>query len=81
MFHITQRTVMDVRREGGLTPEMIGSAKMLHDFYSRLGQLDDPGVDHRLKKECEAEVREKYPDNELWYASGDGDQESSAEST
>lgn len=74
LFQIAQRTVMDVRREGVMTPELVGSAKMLHDLCSRLGQLDEPGVDDKLKAKCEGEVRTKYAQG-LWYASGNGNQE------
>lgn len=74
LFHLTQRATMDVRREGIISVEQIGVAKLLGDLYSRLGQADDTGIDANLRDKCEREVREKYPPDSLWYASGNGNQ-------
>jgi len=71
LFQLAQRTVMDVRREGIITTDQAGAAKLLSDMYSRLGQADECGFDKKLRDQCEAEVREKYPKDSLWYADED----------
>ncbi len=74
LFQLTQRTIMDVRREGLLTQEQLGTAKLLADLYSRLGQQDDPDFKDELRDKYEKEVREKYTPDSLWYASEHGNQ-------
>lgn len=74
LFQLTQRTVMDVRREGLLTQEQLGTSKLLSDLYSRLGQQDDPDFKSTLRDDCEKAVRVKYPPDSLWYASEHGNE-------
>lgn len=74
LFQLTQRLSMDIRREGIITQEQTGAAKLLGDLYSRLGQLDDSDYKDELKDKCEKKVRDKYPTDSLWYASEHGNQ-------
>ena len=74
LFHLAKLVTMDVRREGIITSEQRGAAKLLEDLYSRLGQQDDPDHKDKLRDRYEKVVREKYPEESLWYASEDGNQ-------
>lgn len=74
LFQLAKLASMNVRREGLISSEQVGSAKLLGDISSRLGQQDIPGIDKKLRAECEAEVRTKYDEKSLWYASGHGNQ-------
>lgn len=79
VFHLAQRTAMDVRREGFVTEELRGAIKLLCDLYSRLGQMDDPDFNKELRDKYEIQVKDKYPDGSLWYASADGNQTAESE--
>jgi hypothetical protein len=70
LFELTKRTVMDIRRFGGLTDEQIGATKLLNDIGSRLGHLDDPDRKDALILDCERKVRDRFPEDLLWYADG-----------
>jgi hypothetical protein len=71
LFQIAKNLALDVRRTGLLTQEQLGGAKVLHDLYSRLGQMDE-AEKSKLKAKCEAEVRNRFPEGSLWYATDDG---------
>jgi hypothetical protein len=72
LYHLTMRATLDIRRSGSLTPEQLGVAKLLNDLYSRLGQQDDPDRKDALARECEKKVRDKFPEDSLWYATENG---------
>ena len=78
LFQLAQLVIMDMRREGIVTSEQRGAAKLLQDLYSRLGQQDDPDHKDKLRDKYEKVVREKYPTDSLWYASENGNQTASA---
>ena len=78
LFQLTQKAVMDIRRKGLVSDEQRSAAKLLEDLYSRLGQHDDPDHKDKLHDRCIAAVNAKYPKDSLWYASGDGNQETVA---
>lgn len=77
LFQLAMRASLDIRRSGSLTAEQLGSAKLLNDLYSRLGQQDDPDRKDKLARECEARVRTKFSEEDLWYATENGRQEGS----
>jgi hypothetical protein len=72
LYHLVMRAVLDIRRSGRITEEQIGSAKLLNDFYSRLGHQDDTDRKDALARDCEQKVRDKFPDGSLWYATENG---------
>jgi hypothetical protein len=72
LFQLVMRATMDIRRSGVVTEEQIGSAKLLGDLYSRLGQIDDPDRKDKLARKYENIVRAKFPRSNLWYAVDDG---------
>ena len=72
LYQLVMRATLDIRRSGRITEEQIGSAKLLNDLYSRLGHQDDTDRKDKLAHECESQVREKFPDGSLWYATEDG---------
>jgi hypothetical protein len=72
LYHLTMRSALEIRRSRLVTEEQIGAAKMLNDIYSRLGQQDDPDRKDELAQECEKKVRDKFPDDSLWYATENG---------
>ncbi len=71
LYHVAQRTAMDVRRNGAFTDELVGVSKTLGDLYSRLGKLDECGIADKIRDECQQCVRDKFPDGSLWYAGED----------
>jgi hypothetical protein len=71
LFHLAKLLALDVRRTGLLTQEQLGSAKVLQDLYSRLGEMDEPNVKSKLSKKYEEEVRGSIPAESLWYAGKD----------
>ena len=74
---MSKNLALDIRRTKRLTDEQVGGAKVLHDLYSRLGQMDEI-EESNLKAKCEAKVRSRFPDKSLWYATDDASGEESA---
>jgi hypothetical protein len=72
--HLTQLAIADIRREGLITAEQIGGAKLLLDLHSRLGQQDEPGPQSELRDKCEKDVRDRYPSGSFWYPTVNGNE-------
>ena len=68
LFELAKRMAMDIRRSGIITDEQTGTAKILTDLCSRLGQMEDPEFKRELRDSCEIMVRNRFPNGDLWYA-------------
>jgi hypothetical protein len=59
--------VSRIRRHGEITSDLMGLFETAEARFLDLSKEDDPRPNLRLKKRCEAIVRERHPPQSAWY--------------
>lgn len=61
IYHLCECLMLDIERTGRLDAEHVGRSKMLRDWYSRVGPMDETSVNQELCSNFGKEVKRALP--------------------